>query len=36
MEAPQISPAEREARQDFYNTIDRQSLTRCGRCWPGW
>ena len=27
MEAPQISPAEQEARQDFYNTIDRQSLT---------
>ena len=27
MEAPQISPAEREARQDFYDTIDRQSLT---------
>ena len=27
MEAPQISPADREARQDFYDTIDRQNLT---------
>ncbi len=27
MEAPQISPAEQEARQDFYDTIDRQNLT---------
>ena len=27
MEAPQISPADRDARQDFYDTIDRQSLT---------